>query len=62
LALTRLPAIAQAASPLDPILFRDEVVRGFLHVFTAFLDLWRRHDFGGALDQVLARSDADGAG
>jgi hypothetical protein len=62
LALTRLPEAAEASGPLDPILFRDEVVRGFLHVFTAFLDLWRRHDFGGALDQVLARSDADGAG
>ncbi|WP_436016142.1 hypothetical protein [Phenylobacterium sp. LjRoot219] len=57
LALSRLPEAAEASGPLDPILFRDEVVRGFLHVFTAFLDLWRRHDFGAALDVVLARAE-----
>ena len=35
------------------ILFRDEVVRGFLHVFTAFLNVWRHNDFGASLDRVL---------
>jgi hypothetical protein len=62
LALTRLPEAADASGPLDPILFQDEVVRGFLHVFTAFLNLWRRHDFGAALDQVLARAGVAEAG
>lgn len=56
LALSRLPDIVEASGPLDPILFRDEVVRGFLHVFTAFLNVWRHQDIGDALDQVLERS------
>lgn len=53
LALSRLPEIVDASGPLDPILFKDEVVRGFLHVFTAFLNVWRHHDIGASLDQVL---------
>jgi hypothetical protein len=57
LALSRLPDIVDAAGPLDPILFKDEVVRGFLHVFTAFLNVWRHHDIGASIDQVLERSD-----
>ena len=32
--------------PLDPVLHKNEVARGFLHVFTAFLNLWQTHDFG----------------
>ena len=57
LVLSRLPQAAQAKDPLDPILFQDEVARGFLHVFTAFLNLWRMHDFGASLDEVLKRTD-----
>ena len=41
---------------LDPLLFRDEVVRGFLHVFTSFLNVWRHSDFGASLDRMLART------
>jgi hypothetical protein len=55
LAVARLPQIVEAKDVLDPILFRDEVVRGFLHVFTAFLNVWRHNDFGASLEQVLAR-------
>ncbi|HTV96062.1 MAG TPA: hypothetical protein VME42_08655 [Steroidobacteraceae bacterium] len=54
LVLSRLPQAADARGPLDPLFGRDDVVRGFLHVFTAFLSLWQRHDFGASLDQALA--------
>jgi hypothetical protein len=62
LVLGRLPEAAHAAGPLDPILFRDEVSRGFLHVFTAFLNLWRIHDFGASLDRLLQRSGGETVG
>jgi len=56
LILARLPDVAAATSPLDPILFEDEVARGFLHVFTALLNLWQTHDFGASLDRMLAHA------
>jgi hypothetical protein len=59
LVLSRLPEAAEAQGPLDPILFKDEVVRGFLHVFTAFLRLWRNHDFGASLGRLLERAGAE---
>jgi hypothetical protein len=59
LVLARLPEAASAAGPLDPILFRDPVVSGFLHVFTAFLNLWQTHDFGASLDRLLHRLGLD---
>jgi hypothetical protein len=49
----RLPAAAGAASPRDPVIRRDPVVSGFLHVTTNFLDLWARRDFGASLARVL---------
>lgn len=55
LVLSRMPDVAEARSVLDPLLFRDEVVRGFLHVFTSFLNVWRRNDFGASLDRMLAQ-------
>lgn len=55
LILSRMPEAAQASGPLDPILDRDSVVRGFLQGFRSFLNLWERHDFGASLDQMLAR-------
>jgi hypothetical protein len=54
LVLARLPEAAEASSPLDPILLEDQVVHGFLHVFSAFLNLWESHDFGASLDRMLA--------
>jgi hypothetical protein len=53
LALKRMPDLDQVTGPRDPRLGQDEVVRGFLHVFTAFLSLWERHDFGASLRRML---------
>jgi hypothetical protein len=58
LVLSRLPEAAGARDPLDPVFFKDDVARGFLHVFTAFLHLWQRHDFGASLDRLLERITA----
>lgn len=55
LVLSRLPQVVSAHGPLDPVLHKNEVARGFLHVFTAFLNLWQTHDFGERLDQLLER-------
>jgi hypothetical protein len=51
--LARLPEAARARGPLDPIFSKDDVARGFLHVFTGFLHLWQSHDFGASLDRLL---------
>ena len=58
LVLSRLPEAANAYGPLDPIFRRNDVARGFLHVFTTFLNLWQTHDFGASLDQLLERVGA----
>jgi hypothetical protein len=50
---TRLPEAAGARGPHDPLLRRDPVVHGFLHVSTNFLNLWARRDFGASLDRML---------
>jgi hypothetical protein len=50
---TRLPEAVKADGPHDPLLRRDSVVHGFLHVATNFLDLWARRDFGASLDRML---------
>jgi hypothetical protein len=55
LVLTRLPEATRAFGPLDPIMHNNELARSFLHVFTAFLNLWQTQDFGSALDELLAR-------
>jgi hypothetical protein len=54
--LFRLPAAAIASGPLDPVFRRQESARGFLHIFTIFLNLWQAHDFGASLGPVLART------
>jgi hypothetical protein len=51
----RLPDFAQAQGRLDPALRADQVGQGFLHVFTAFLEVWARHDCGAALERALAQ-------
>jgi hypothetical protein len=53
LVLSRLPAAANAYGPLDPVFRQDEVARGFLHVFTTFLNLWQTDDFGASLERLL---------
>lgn len=55
LVLSRLPEAANAYGPLDPVFSKDEVARGFLHVFTAFLNLWQTHDLGASLERLLGR-------
>jgi hypothetical protein len=56
LVLSRLPDSAGARDSLDPVFLKDDVARGFLHVFTGFLHLWQRHDFGKSLDRLLERT------
>jgi hypothetical protein len=55
LILTRVPHVGGASGPRDPILERDTVARGFLQVFSAFLNLWQSQDFGASLDCMLQR-------
>ena len=54
LLLTRMPDIVHAKSPRDPMLQQDKVVQGFLHTFTAALNLWERRDFTGSLERIPA--------
>jgi hypothetical protein len=49
----RVPNIAHARSQRDPMLLGDRVAHGFLHVFTGFLNLWEKRDFGASLDRML---------
>jgi hypothetical protein len=58
LVLSRLPEAAGARGPHDPVFLKDAVASGFLHVFTGFLHLWQRHDFGASLDRLLERAAA----
>lgn len=51
----RLPAVVTAAGPYDPMLHTSEPARNCLHVYSVFLKLWKRQDFGAALDRLLAR-------
>ena len=53
LVLSRLPEAAAAHGPLDPVFRKNEIARSFLHVFTAFLNLWQREDFGASLDRLV---------
>ena len=57
LVTSRVPRIAEATGPNDPILMADQVAHGFLHVFANFLNLWERRDFGASLDRALAKAD-----
>ena len=52
LVTARLPDVAEAHGPFDPILMGDEVARGFLHVALGALTLWQARDFGRALDGI----------
>ena len=47
----RMPEIAQASGPLDPMI-GEKVVQGFLLVSTNFLNLWQRRDFAGSLARI----------
>jgi hypothetical protein len=50
----RLPQIAEASGPLDPMILARETVRNQLHISATVLNLWQRHDIGGkGLERVL---------
>lgn len=51
--IQRMPDLASASGPDDPLLHRDKVVHGFLHTLRAALDLWEHDDFGARLSQML---------
>lgn len=50
----RLPEAEEVTGLHDPRVIADTVVHGFLSCTINFLDLWERHDFGAALDRMLA--------
>jgi hypothetical protein len=56
LVMSRLPEAANATSLLAPVFDRNEVARGFLHVFITFLNLWESRNVGSTLDRVLEAS------
>jgi hypothetical protein len=51
----RQPRCAEATGPRDPIFEDGEIdaPRNTLHVYTVFLKLWLREDFGAALNRLL---------
>jgi hypothetical protein len=53
--LLRLPEAATASGPRDPVFLKSEPARNQLHCITVVMNLWRNHDFGAAIDRVLAR-------
>jgi len=52
----RLPGIASIADTHAPELLAIEPARNCLHVYTVFLKLWERHDFGAVIRRILAPS------
>ena len=50
----REPDVIHFPDPLDPRLHTNDPARNCLHVYTVWLKFWRRHDFGAALDRLLA--------
>lgn len=51
----RLPEVATASGPHDPLFRRSESARNQLHIATVFLNLWQTQDFGASLSRLLAR-------
>jgi hypothetical protein len=56
LILDRVPGAADAASPQDPIVESNDVARGFLQIFRAFLAFWEASDITDSLARMLAES------
>jgi hypothetical protein len=52
--LYRLPECVDAAGPHDDMFLDVDPARNSLHIYTVFLKFWLRHDFGAALDRLLA--------
>ena len=51
----RLPGCIDATGPLDPMFEPVDPARNSLHIYTVFLKFWLKHDFGRAVDRLLAR-------
>ncbi|MGE3691464.1 MAG: hypothetical protein AB7F98_08795 [Novosphingobium sp.] len=58
--LSRMPDVAQARGPDNPLLHADKVVHGFLHTFGNAIALWQRRQFGASLARMLESSGAEG--
>ncbi len=54
--LHRLPEVAAASGPHDPLFLRSDTARNQLHIATVFLNFWLQRDFGAALERMLQRS------
>jgi hypothetical protein len=55
--LFRQPDAIHATGPHD-LMFMPvamDAARNSLHVYTVFLKLWKRHDFGACVDRLLSR-------
>lgn len=50
----RVPDLARARDPWDPLVFDDELVRTQVHMSAVWLTLWRDLDFAAELDRFLA--------
>ncbi|WP_275227167.1 hypothetical protein [Novosphingobium album (ex Liu et al. 2023)] len=49
----RCPQVAGASGPRDPAILAIDPARNCLHVFTVFLKLWARRDFGASVAAIL---------
>lgn len=49
----RLPECVNASGPRDPMFEPVDPARNCMHIYTNFLQFWRRRDFGKALDRLL---------
>ena len=53
----RMPEVVTLPDPLDPRLHAIDPARNCLHVFTVFLKLWERLDFGAALERMKGEGE-----
>ena len=51
----RLPHCVNASGPCDPMFLDVDPARNCRQVYVNFLQHWRRMDFGGCVDRLLAR-------
>jgi hypothetical protein len=55
---SHMPDLGDLKDRFDPRLKANETVRVRLQMMSTFLHLWQTHDFGRALDQLIARNQA----
>ena len=56
--LFRMPDVAAASGPLDPMFRHNDTARNQLSMLTVVMNLWESHDFGAVLDRLLERMPA----